>query len=438
MTGRGGEGRGSGERRDLLPDLFGMARQPSPPPPPPPAPIARASDAAPGEYPESALSVTSLVRTAREVIEGAFFPLWIRGEVSDFKRHRSGHWYFVLRDEQTQVRCVVWSRDQFRIGPPPDEGTQIVAFGRLTIFQSRGEMQFSVMRLDTIGDGRLQKALEASVRRLEADGLLAPERKRRLPRFPTRIAVVTSLDGAALRDIIAVVRRRCAVVEVVVCGTRVQGEGAPEELVRAIERVGRWGDCDLVIVGRGGGSRDDLGAFNDERVARALAACPVPTISAVGHEIDMSLCDLVADLRAPTPSAAAEAAVPVLAELRDQLDAMGAALRKALARRAVLARRDLTLHTRRLSSAALRLTERRRARWERSGARLHALSPLAVLGRGYAVARRESDGRTLSDAAQFDPGLEFRLVLRDGTVRARAGEVIPGTPDGVPPKQDDA
>lgn len=403
-------------RRDPLPDLFAMAGKEAAP---------RRPDAAPGEEPETALTVSSLVRTAQEIIEGAFFPLWIRGEVSDFKRHRSGHWYFCLRDEKSLVRCVVWARDQWRIPAPPDEGMQIVAFGRLTVYPARGEMQFTVARLDAVGDGLWRKALDASIKRLTAEGIIAPERRRPLPRMPRRVAVITSPDGAALRDIVAVVRRRCPIVQLVVCPAAVQGENAPKELVRAIRRVGRWGKADVVIVGRGGGSREDLWAFNDESVARALAECPVPTISAVGHEVDVALTDLVADLRAPTPSAAAEAAVPVLEELRAGLEASRAALRGALQRRATLARRDLLLHHKRLTTAAHRSVERRRARWERAAGRLHALSPLAVLGRGYAIARREDDGRALPDAAAFTPGLRFRLLLRDGEIAARAEEVLP-------------
>ncbi|HUF29279.1 MAG TPA: exodeoxyribonuclease VII large subunit [Gemmatimonadaceae bacterium] len=431
MTGR--ERRGPGPGRDLLPDLFSLSGTPSPARM---EPVARRADAVPGEYPESALSISGLVRTAKEVLEGAFFPLWVRGEVCDLKRHRSGHWYFCLRDENSQIRCVVWSSDQFRIPAPPDEGMQVVAFGRLTVYPTRGEMQFAVTRLDAVGDGLWRKALEAAVLRLKADGLMAPERKRPLPLLPRRIAVVTSIDGAAVRDIMAVVRRRCPLVELVVCGARVQGDGAPEDLVSAIERVGRWGGADVMIVGRGGGSREDLWAFNDERVARAIAACPVPTISAVGHEVDVTLCDLVADVRAPTPSAAAETAVPVLADLQAQLEGIRTALRGALARRATLARRDLVARTRRLTTTAARMGERRRARWEQAAARLHALSPLAVLGRGYALARDEADGRTLSDASRFEPGLPFRLVLRDGVVRARAEEIEPGTPAGVEPPAD--
>jgi exodeoxyribonuclease VII large subunit len=426
MTGPGRRGPPRQRAAAPEPDLFGHAAA---------VPEPR-RDVAPGEEPESALTVSTLVRTAQEILEGAFFPLWIRGEVSDFKRHRNGHWYFCLRDEKSLVRCVVWSRDQWRIPAAPDEGMQIVAFGRLGVYTARGEMQFTVARLDAVGDGLWRKALDTSLKRLTAEGLIDPARRRPLPRLPLRIAVVTSPDGAALRDIIAVVRRRCPIVEIVVCPAAVQGESAPLELARAIRRVGRWGAADVVIVGRGGGSREDLWAFNDERVARALATCPIPTISAVGHEVDVSLTDLVADLRAPTPSAAAEAAVPVLSELRTGLDALRVSLRGALARRATLARRDLVLHQRRLTTAALRTVERRRARWDRSAGRLHALSPLAVLGRGYAIARRADDGAALSDTIAFAPGLPFRLLLRDGEIDARTEQVRPAAPDDA--RSDDA
>jgi exodeoxyribonuclease VII large subunit len=371
----------------------------------------------PGANPESAISISTLTRIAKDVVEGAFMPLWVRGEVSDFKAHRNGHWYFCLRDESSQLRCVVWSRDRQRIPAAPDDGMQLSALGQLTVYPARGDIQFRITAMEAAGDGLWRKALELSIARLRDEGLLAVERKRQLPAFPRRVAVVTSPDGAALHDIVAVVRRRCPVVEIVVVPARVQGEGAVEELVAAIERVSRWRDADTVIVGRGGGAREDLWAFNDERVARALATCAVPTISAVGHEVDVTLCDMVADLRAPTPSAAAEAAVPVLGDLRSQLDSCAAAMRSGLQRRAAYARTQLVRGTRDLRSAALRATERRRARLESAAGRLNALSPLATLARGYAVARNHS-GKALMDAASFTPGLRFQLLLRDGEVRA--------------------
>jgi exodeoxyribonuclease VII large subunit len=384
-----------------------------------PEPIVAAD---PGARPESAIAISTLTRIAKDVVEGAFTPLWVRGEVSDFKAHRNGHWYFCLRDESSQLRCVVWSRDRQRIPAAPDDGMQLSAYGQLTVYPARGDIQFRVSAMEAAGDGLWRKALELSIAKLKEEGLLAAERKRRLAAFPRRVAVVNSPDGAALHDILAVVRRRCPVVEIVVVPARVQGEGAVEELIAAIERVSRWREADTVIVGRGGGAREDLWAFNDERVARALAGCAVPTISAVGHEVDVTLCDMVADLRAPTPSAAAEAAVPVLADLRSQLASCATAMRNGLQRRAVAARTQLHRGERDLRSAAERSVDRRRARLQSAAGRLNALSPLATLARGYAVARSDS-GAALTDRASFAPGLHFLLTLRDGQVGATVDDV---------------
>ncbi|HEX6533198.1 MAG TPA: exodeoxyribonuclease VII large subunit [Gemmatimonadaceae bacterium] len=382
----------------------------------------------PGATAESAVPVSALTRIAKDVLEGAFVPLWVRGEVSDFKAHRNGHWYFCLRDAASQIRCVVWASQTRRIPAPPDDGMEVSALGQLTVYAARGDMQLQVTRLEAAGDGLWRKALEASVARLAGEGLLDADRKRPLPRLPRRIAVVTSPDGAALRDIIAVVRRRCPIVDIVVAAAKVQGEGATEELVAAIERVSRWREADVVIVGRGGGGREDLWAFNDEGVARALAACAVPTISAVGHEVDVTLCDLVADLRAPTPSAAAEAAVPMLAELRAQVAAHAQLVRAALDRRVLGARRAIERSARELRLVSTRGVERRRARLEGAAGRLHALSPLATLARGYAVAR-DTHGITLSSVSRFAADMPFTLTLRDGTVNARVSPVPAPSPE---------
>jgi exodeoxyribonuclease VII large subunit len=374
-------------------------------------------EAAPGEAADTAIPVAMLTQTAKEVLEGAFPPIWVRGEVSDFKAHRNGHWYFTLRDAEAQIRCVVWARDRRGIPAAPDDGMQVMALGQLSVYPARGEMQFMIRRLEAAGDGLWRKAFEQTRARLEADGLLAPERKRALPRYPRRIAVVTSPSGAALHDIISVVGRRAPGVELVVVPTAVQGELAPGELVAALERVSRWREADLVIVGRGGGSREDLWAFNDEAVARALAACPIPTISAVGHEVDVTICDLVADVRAPTPSAAAELAVRSVSELTHEVRALAVRLRRGVASRVEVA--GLRLHRAGggLASATSRGVERARARVQTLAARLDGLSPLATLQRGYAVARA-GDGRVLASARQFAVGREFRLTLRDGDVHA--------------------
>lgn len=373
--------------------------------------------AAPGEVAETAIAVATLTQTAKDVLEGAFPPLWVRGEVSDFKAHRNGHWYFTLRDAQAQVRCVVWSRDRRGIPAAPDDGMQVSAQGQLSVYPARGEIQFMIRRMEAAGDGLWRKAFEQTRARLEADGLLAADRKRALPRYPQRIAVVTSPSGAALHDIIAVVRRRAPGVELVVVPAAVQGESAPGELVAALERVSRWGKADLVIVGRGGGSREDLWAFNDEAVARALAACPIPTISAVGHEVDVTICDLVADVRAPTPSGAAELAVRAVSEIANEVRTLGVRLRRGMASRVDLAGLRLHRAGRGFARAARHGVERRHAAMQTLAARLDALSPLATLQRGYAVAR-DADGRVLASVRQFRAGAEFHLTVRDGEVRA--------------------
>jgi exodeoxyribonuclease VII large subunit len=373
----------------------------------------------------------ALTATARDVLEGAFIPLWVRGEVSDFKAHRNGHWYFCLRDEDAQLRCVAWSRERRRIPAPPDDGMQVVALGQLTVYPVRGEMQFSVTRIESRGDGLWRKALEQTRARLHADGLMDPARKRAIPRYPRRIAVITSRDGAALRDIFAVVQRRCPSVEVVLVPAAVQGDSAPESLCCALDQVARWGDADVVIIGRGGGGREDLWAFNDERVARALAACPIPTISAVGHEIDMSICDLVADLRAPTPSAAAEAAVPVQAELQDRLRVSAAALSALAAQRVADARNAANVVARRITHASARGVDRRRRELEFASSHLNALSPLATLERGYSIVRT-ADRRTVRSVTQIDPGATVHLVFRDGTASATVDGVVPNEPRHAP------
>jgi exodeoxyribonuclease VII large subunit len=374
-------------------------------------------DAFPGASPATAIAVSTLTQIVKDVVEGAFIPLWVSGEVSDFKAHRNGHWYFCLRDLSSQMRCVVWSRDQRGIPAAPDDGMQVTALGQLGVYAARGEMQFTVRRMEAEGEGLWRKALEQTRQCLERDGLLASTRKRSLPRFPRRIAVVTSASGAALRDIVAVVRRRAPGVELVVVDAAVQGEGAPLALCAALDRVSRWGGAELVIIGRGGGSREDLWAFNDERVARAVAACPVPTISAVGHEVDVTLCDLVADVRAPTPSAAAETAVASRTEVALELGAQRARLLSAIETCLYEPQQRAAGAARALSAAIESKVAVRQATLAALAGRLNALSPLATLERGYSVARG-ADGATLAAIADFAPGAPFVLRLRDGEVDA--------------------
>ena len=370
-----------------------------------------------GFTPDRPASVSDIALETRALVEAGLHPLWVRGEITDFKRHRNGHWYFCLRDASAQIKCVVWSRDQRGLPAPPDDGMQVVLYGQMTVYAARGDLQLKVMRIEAEGDGLWRKAMELTLAKLRREGLLEESRKRPIPQFPKRIAVVTSPDGAAVRDIVAVLRERNSGVQLVVCAAKVQGDGAPLEIAAAIRRVGRWGQADVLIVGRGGGGKEDLWAFNDERVARAIATCPIPVISAVGHEVDITVCDAVADLRAPTPSAAAAAACVARDEIARAFALARRDLSEVIATRVRDARLDLDRVRKNIGQASERAVVAKRAAIGTAAGRLNALSPLATLSRGYAVAR-DKDGRALTSAGQFKRGLEFELLLHDGSVKA--------------------
>ena len=381
------------------------------------------SSPSPGGAADNPLSVGDLALQTREVIESRLRPVWVRGEISDFKSHRNGHWYFSLRDRTAQVRCVVWSGDQHRMAAAPDDGMQVVLFGQMTVYTARTDLQLKVTRIDAEGDGLRRKAMELTLGRLRSEGLLDDARKRAIPRFPRVVAVVTSPDGAALHDIVAVMRKRSVGARLVICPAKVQGDGAPLEIAAALRRVGRWGKADVVIVGRGGGAKEDLWAFNDERVARAVAGCPVPVISAVGHEADITVCDAVADLRAPTPSAAAAAACASRDEVNKALSLAKRNLSDALVGRIQYARQHIARLARSVAQSSTRIVTSKKAMLGTSAAKLNALSPLATLSRGYAVAR-DRRGRALTSARQFSPGLEFNLLLHDGRISAKSQKVV--------------
>jgi exodeoxyribonuclease VII large subunit len=348
--------------------------------------------------------------------------VWVAGEVANWTRARSGHCYFSLKDELAQLRCVMWRTEAERLPTDPDEGMRVRAFGYLTLYESRGEFQLVVRALEgEEGEGLWRLAFERLRGKLDAEGLLAPERKRALPRFPESVGVVTSPTGAALHDILTVLRKRAPWTRVILRAARVQGEGAAREVARGVRALGESGLVQVLIVGRGGGSIEDLWAFNEEPVARAIAACPVPVISAVGHEVDVTIADLVADLRAPTPSAAAEAAVPDRFAILDRL--ARASPRMARGLRAGVRRRRRLVEGR--WSDLVRIMrggiERPRQRLAAAAGRLEALSPLATLRRGYAVPLR-SDGSLLRRASEFTSGLRFVLRVVDGRVKCEALE----------------
>ncbi|HET7598691.1 MAG TPA: exodeoxyribonuclease VII large subunit [Gemmatimonadales bacterium] len=366
------------------------------------------------------LSVGDLTAMVKGLIEGHFGPLWVRGEILQCRAWSSGHWYFTLRDGAAQVRCCMWKAYASRAGRPPADGTEVFVCGTPGMYEAKGEFQLVVTRLvPTAAVGDQQRALERAQAALARDGLFDAARKRALPPFASVVAVITSTDGAALHDILTVTRRRWPAATVLVLGSRVQGDGAAAELCAALRRVNRLDGVDLCIVGRGGGARDDLAAFNDEAVCRALAAVRVPTVSAVGHETDVTLCDLVADVRAPTPSAAAELVWPDARDVRRRVDDLAARLAGTLTRRAQLTEEQLERAGDRLQAAVEQLLERLRHQLDRRAAQLDALSPLRVLERGYAVPR-DGAGRLLRRRADFISGGAFLLRVSDGDVAARA------------------
>jgi exodeoxyribonuclease VII large subunit len=364
-------------------------------------------------------SVSQLTAAAKRLVEGELMPVWIRGEVVGCKAWSSGHWYFSLRDRQSQVRCCMWSRYSQTAGEPPKDGTEVFVLAKPGLYEAKGEFQLNVTRMiPTASIGAAQRELERVKEVLQRDGLTDAARKRPIPELACTMAVVTSTDGAALRDIIQVVGKRWPCCRLLVVNARVQGDGAVSALVRALRLVNRIPEVELCILGRGGGGREDLAAFNTEAVCRALADVRVPTISAVGHETDMSLTDLVADVRAPTPSAAAEMAVADRREVLRQLDDIAARLAGGLSGRTRLAAERLARTADRLQVAMEAVLRRERHRADRLGGQLDALSPLRILERGYAVPVAP-DGRVLKRRADFAAGARFRLRVADGDVDAR-------------------
>lgn len=368
---------------------------------------------------EEIWSVSRLTTTIKRLVEGEIPPIWVRGEMVGCKVWPSGHWYFTLRDAESQIRCAMWKLNAQRSGRPPQDGTEVFALGRPELYQAKGELQLVVSRvIPTTAMGLAQQELERVKALLQSDGLFDAARKRRIPQLACNIAVVTSKAGAALHDIVNVTRKRWPCARLLLVDARVQGEGAVEDLVRALRLVNRLPGIEVCIVGRGGGAREDLAAFNSEAVCRALAAVKVPTISAVGHETDISLTDLIADLRAPTPSAAAELALSDRREILRQVDDLASRLGSGLAARARLMEERLARSADRLQGAMQTILQGRRHRADRLGAQLDALSPLRILDRGFAVPLAP-DGHVLKRRAEFVSGESFRLRVADGDVGAR-------------------
>jgi exodeoxyribonuclease VII large subunit len=364
-------------------------------------------------------TVGQLSSAVKQLVDGSFMPVWVRGEIVQCKVWSSGHWYFTLRDKRSQVKCCLWKLNAGRAGKPPADGTEVFVLGRPGIYEEKGEFQFIVQRIiPTAALGRQQQELERVKGVLLKDGLLDPARKRRVPAYASTLALVTSTDGAAIHDVVTVTRKRWPCARILVIGARVQGDGAVQELVRALQLVNRIPRLDICIVGRGGGGREDLAAFNSEAVCRALAAVKVPTISAVGHETDISLTDLVADARAATPSAAAELAFADRRDVLRLVDDLSLRLAAGLSGRTRLAAERLARTGDRLQAGIETALSARHTLADRLSAQLDALSPLKVLGRGYAVPLADN-GRVLKRVEDFAADPSFTLRVSDGSVRAR-------------------
>jgi exodeoxyribonuclease VII large subunit len=441
---------------------------------------------------ERVYGVADLNKEVRLGLEGTYPLIWIEGEISNFRHFQaSGHWYFTLKDSAAQVSAAMFRGQNRHICFTPADGMQVLVQGQVSLYEARGSYQVIVGRMAEQGAGALHAGFQRLRERLAAEGLFHESRKRPLPTLPRRIGIVTSRDGAALRDILRILHRRHAGVSVLLISTRVQGEGAASEIAAAISRAGAVAGLDALIVGRGGGSLEDLWAFNEEEVARALAACPIPVISAVGHETDVTIADMVADYRAATPSAAATMVVAHAEDLKERLHGLGRRLAGAtrltlsrlrsgpagsfhlLASRLLAGRLhhnvqrtdDLTgrllragnnhldrrrqrtlLLTTRLSPRSLmagvtqrrqRLTGlsrhfaamarlqvfRRRQQLALVGGRLQDLSPLAVLGRGYAMVRNPVSGLLLRDTSGVSPGDELEVRLHRGGMRVKVHQV---------------
>jgi exodeoxyribonuclease VII large subunit len=408
------------------------------------------------------LTVSELTRNIRNTLEAKFSGVWVQGEISNSKLHPSGHQYFTLKDQRAQISCVIWRDTIAPLRQPLADGTQVQVYGTVTVFEARGQYQLNIQILQPRGLGLLQAKFEALKRKLEAEGLFASERKRTLPKFPRRIGIITSPSGAAIRDMLNVLRRRAPWLQILINPVRVQGTGAAQEIAVAIRELAvpneNWQPHDLIVITRGGGSIEDLWEFNEEIVARAIFHSAVPIVSAVGHEIDFTISDFVADLRAPTPSAAAELIVPDINDLERRIDdctrALGRQLlnrvhdaqqrldhaRETLQRclahkldsykrgllhitRALQARspaRELMMRRnrfadlhRRLLACPSRLLDNARHRFQRTEGILRVLGPDATLRRGYSITINDR-GKIIRTIAAIRPKMKIRTRVSDG------------------------
>ncbi len=388
-------------------------------------------------------TVSELNQIIKGTLEQELAGLWVVGEVSNFRIPPSGHYYFTLKDDRSQISAVMFRRQGLGLTFVPENGMEVLCFGKVSLYPVRGDLQLYVETLEPRGKGALYLAFEQLKKVLLAEGLFAAERKRALPFLPNSIGIVTSEKGAALRDMLRIIGDRYPDRRIVVRPVKVQGEGAAQAIAAAIAELGQSGEVEVMIVGRGGGSLEDLWAFNEEIVARSIFASPVPVISAVGHEIDFTIADLVADARAPTPTAAAQVVVPRKSELLERVMALEGQLRSSMRRKLELAREDWRRFVKRLADPERKLRETQQRvdelsvdlmrrfrdrmrqiedRLAQGGQRLDALSPLAVLDRGYSIAHRIPEETIVKDAASLAIGDLLRITFAKGKSICRVQE----------------
>ncbi len=381
-------------------------------------------------------SVSELTARIKATLEGDFADVAVRGEVSNLSRPRSGHVYLSLKDDQAQIRAVVWKSAAQKIPFELADGLAVQAWGDLSVYAPRGDYQLTIRKLEPEGVGALELAFRQRFAKLQAEGLFDPERKRPLPRYPRRIVVISSPTGAAIRDFLQVTGRRWAAAEILIAPSRVQGVGAAEEVAGAIGLANRVNGADLIVVARGGGSLEDLWAFNEEVVARAIAGSRLPVVSAVGHEVDVTLADHAADFRALTPSEAGERCVPDAREARVSLNLLRDRLSRDARNRLTDARLRLDDASGALDRGVRRVLDDRENRLARLAATLEALSPVGVLARGYSLTfpapgSDQPSDNPIRDARQVQVGDRLVIRLAQGSVVARVEEVRSDTPDSA-------
>lgn len=388
----------------------------------------------------AALSVSELNRQIKEILEGSFPQLWVEGEISNFIRHGSGHMYFTLKDEQSEIRAVLFRGANQLLHFKPENGMKVLVNCRVSVYEIRGQYQIVINRMEPAGLGTLFLAFEALKKQLAAEGLFDADVKKPLPIIPQTIGVITSKSGAAVRDILQILARRAPYVEVILRPTLVQGAEAADDIVQAVAELGAHKNIDLIILGRGGGSLEDLWPFNEEQVARAIFHCPIPIISGVGHETDYTIADMVADLRASTPSAAAELAAPSFSDLLERLNTTSNSMTAMISNklemiwqhmdhlqdRFTLTRPDQIIAqladqrlfmAKQLSQSMSLIRQKVSSRFDNILTALKTMNPDQVLKRGFAIATT-SAGKVLRDPAVLDTGEIFNLRLAKGSMRA--------------------